>query len=69
MTADIYRRVAPDLTIHSTDDAQAFFGSPSRTYSIRAKAEGPDGATFVREAVVRLRGGFLANLLVWRQGT
>jgi Type II secretion system (T2SS), protein K len=68
MSTDIYRRVAPDLTIYSVDEAQAFFGSPSRTYSIRAKAEGPDGGTFIREAVVRLRGGILANLLVWRQG-
>jgi general secretion pathway protein K len=68
MTPEIYQRVAPNLTIYSIDDAQDLFGSPSRAYSIRAKAEGPNGATFVREAVLRLRGGIPANLLVWRQG-
>ena len=69
MTAEIYQRVAPNLTIYSIDEAQDFFGSPSRAYSIHARAEGPNGATFVREAVVQLRGGIPDKLLVWRQGT
>jgi general secretion pathway protein K len=68
MTAEIYQRAAPNLTIYSNDEAQDFFGSPSRAYSIHARAEGPNGATFVREAVVNLRGGIPDKLLVWQQG-
>ncbi len=68
MTAEIYQRVATNLTIYSIDEAQDLFGSPSKAYSIRAKAEGPNGATFVLEAVLQLRAGIPANLLVWRQG-
>jgi general secretion pathway protein K len=66
VTAAIYKRVAPDLTIYSAG-AGIFFGSPERAYSIRATAEGANGASFVREAVVQLSGAN-PRILVWRQG-
>jgi hypothetical protein len=66
MTPEIYKRVAPRLTIYAVG-AGILFGAPERVYSIRAAAEGPNGATSVRQAVVQLRGGD-PQILVWRQG-
>lgn len=66
MTAEIYQRVAPNLTIYPIEEAQDLFGSPSRAYSIRTKAEGPNGASFEREAIAQLSGGDL-QIGAWRQ--
>jgi hypothetical protein len=90
MTADIYERVAPYLTVYSTGGVVnpavapvSLAGIIQQTsldsqrpaqgiaYSIRAEAEGSNGAVFVREAVVQL---LLASpspfeILDWRQGT
>jgi general secretion pathway protein K len=65
MTAEIFKRVATRLTIYSVGAGGIFFGE--RVYSIHAEAEGPNRATFEREAVVRLVG---ANhqILAWQQG-
>jgi hypothetical protein len=40
--------------------------APTTAYSIRAESEGPNGAAFVREAVVQL--GAINQILAWREG-
>jgi hypothetical protein len=54
--------------LSSTDKATIGEAVDKAGESIHARAEGPNGATFVREAVVNLRGGIPDKLLVWQQG-
>jgi general secretion pathway protein K len=69
MTAALYERVAPALTTYSAAHVPDLFGPPRRTYSIRAEAEAPNGASFAREAIVQLSEVTRVQILVWRQGT
>jgi general secretion pathway protein K len=66
MTTAIYKQVAPYLTVYSVG-AGALFGTPESVYSIRAEADGPNGAAFAREAIVQLIGATPVQILVWRQ--
>src|SRR5262249_37230608 len=56
MTTQLYERVAPSLTIYSAVEMHDFFSSPPRAYSIHAQSQGPQGAVFVREAIVQVGG-------------
>jgi hypothetical protein len=42
------------------------FAEPPKAYSIRAEAKGPQGATFIRAAIVQLEAGD-SQILSWRQ--
>jgi hypothetical protein len=61
VTPEVYERAAPYLTTYSPE-AASFFGGQLKAYSVRAEAKGAQGATFVREAIVRLEG---SNPRVW----
>lgn len=83
MTAEIYGRVAPYVTIYSAPGVgnptgalrQASFNphysvhSPEIAYSIRTEVKGSNGALFVREAVVQLfpQSTIPVVVLAWRQ--
>jgi general secretion pathway protein K len=67
MTEEIYERIAPHLTAFSDTDLHGYLLlAPATAYSIRAESEGPNGAAFIREAVVQL--GALNQVLAWREG-
>jgi type II secretory pathway component PulK len=59
----IYRQIALKLTVCPSAEV---FGVEARVYFIRSDAQDSDGASFVREAVVRLTGAE-AEVLSWRQ--
>ncbi len=66
MTNEIYERSAAHLTAFSDTDLHGYFYAPTTAYLIRAESEGPNGAAFVREAVVQL--GTTNQILAWREG-
>jgi type II secretory pathway component PulK len=72
MTPEIYGRIAPHLTTYARRNELDYLNSLGLDmgyFSIRSDAHGPNGAVFVREAVVQLRGATPVQILAWRQGT
>jgi general secretion pathway protein K len=68
MTPELYGLLAPYVSIFSVSEVRDFAGWPRRAYSIHAEVEGPNGAAFVREAIVQVNEADPALILDWRQG-
>jgi general secretion pathway protein K len=69
MRPDIYARVASDLTIYSIGAKIDFLndlGLEIGHFSIRAEANGPNGAVFLREADVQRSRSTPVQILAWR---